>query len=66
MTGNDFGQLGVNVAFLHQALNDEKQDLLKRLETAPKFDDALESDLRTAITEFKEAYVRDNPNVVAK
>ena len=50
---------------LHQYLNDEKQDLLKRLETAPKFDEALESDLRGAITEFKEQYVRDNANVVA-
>src|SRR3954452_1282899 len=49
---------------LHQSLKDEKQDLLKRLETAPKFDEALESDLRTAMTEFKAGYVRDNPNVV--
>jgi len=49
---------------LHQYLNDEKQDLLKRLETAPKFDDSLEGDLRSAITEFKTGYVRDNPNVV--
>jgi F-type H+-transporting ATPase subunit alpha len=49
---------------LHQYLNDEKQDLLKRLETAAKFDDALEGDLRSAINEFKTAYVRDNANVV--
>src|SRR3954466_723806 len=44
---------------MHQFLNDEKQELLKKLETAPKFDDALESELRGAVTEFKEAYVRD-------
>src|SRR5258705_911586 len=37
---------------LHQFLNDEKQELLKRLETAPKFDAPLEADLRTALTEF--------------
>jgi F-type H+-transporting ATPase subunit alpha len=50
---------------LHQFLNDEKRELLKRLETAPKFDESLEGDLRSAITELKEQYVRDNPNVIA-
>ncbi len=50
---------------LHQSLVDEKLDLLDRLEKAPKFDDALASELRTAITEFKQQYVKDNANVIA-
>ncbi len=49
---------------LHQYLNDEKPELLKKLETASKFDDALDSELRAAITDFKNGYVKDNPNVV--
>jgi F-type H+-transporting ATPase subunit alpha len=52
-------------AALHQWLNDEKQELVGRLETATKFDEKLEGDLRAAITEFKEGYVRDNANVLA-
>jgi F-type H+-transporting ATPase subunit alpha len=51
-------------AALHQALSDENPDLLNRLETAPKFDE-LDGDLRKAITEFKEQYVKDNANVLA-
>jgi F-type H+-transporting ATPase subunit alpha len=52
-------------AALHQHLNDEHLELLDRLETAPKFDDKLEGDLRAAVTDFKKNYVRDNANVVA-
>jgi len=52
-------------AALHQWLNDERRDLLDRLEKAPKFDEQLEGDLRAALTEFKEGYVRDNANVLA-
>jgi F-type H+-transporting ATPase subunit alpha len=52
-------------AALHQYLTDEKADLVDRLETAPKFDDALEGELKTAVTEFKNGYVRDNQNVLA-
>jgi F-type H+-transporting ATPase subunit alpha len=52
-------------AALHQHLVDEKEDLLKRLETAPKFDDSLSGDLRAAISDFKNQYVKDNANVLA-
>ena len=33
--------------------------------TSPKFDDELEGELRAAITEFKEQYVKDNADVLA-
>ena len=52
-------------AALHQHLSDEHLKLLERLETAPKFDDALDGDLRKAITDFKDQYVKDNANVLA-
>ena len=52
-------------AALHQALSDENAELLNRLETSPKFDESLEGDLRKAITEFKEQYIKDNANVLA-
>ncbi|HEX8153245.1 MAG TPA: hypothetical protein VF698_08980, partial [Thermoanaerobaculia bacterium] len=52
-------------AALHQHLTDEHAELVKRLETSPKFDEAIEGDLRKAITDFKETYVRDNANVLA-
>jgi F-type H+-transporting ATPase subunit alpha len=52
-------------AALHQALSDEHAELVNRLETAPKFDEALEGDLRKALTEFKDQWVKDNANVLA-
>ncbi|HKO57700.1 MAG TPA: F0F1 ATP synthase subunit alpha [Thermoanaerobaculia bacterium] len=52
-------------AAMHQWLTDDKADLVDRLETASKFDAPLEQELRAAITEFKEGYVRDNANVLA-
>ena len=52
-------------AALHQYLSDEKGDVLDRLETASKFDDDLENALKTAITEFKAQYVKDNANALA-
>ena len=52
-------------AALHQALVDEYGDLVNRLETSPKFDESLEGDLRKAITDFKDQYVKDNANVLA-
>ncbi|HEX2120848.1 MAG TPA: F0F1 ATP synthase subunit alpha, partial [Thermoanaerobaculia bacterium] len=52
-------------AAMHQALSDEHAQLLDRLETSPKFDAELEGDLRKAITDFKEQYVKDNANVLA-
>ncbi|HUP48568.1 MAG TPA: F0F1 ATP synthase subunit alpha [Thermoanaerobaculia bacterium] len=50
---------------LHQWLSDEKAGLLTLLETAQKFDDTLAGDLKSAIKEFKEQYVKDNANVLA-
>ena len=52
-------------AALHQYLSDEKQDVIDRLETASKFDADLEQAIRTAITEFKTQYVKDNANALA-
>jgi F-type H+-transporting ATPase subunit alpha len=52
-------------AALHQWLNDERSDLVSRLETSPKFDEPIDTELRAAISEFKEQYIRDNGNVLA-
>ena len=52
-------------AALHNYLADEKADLVGRLETSPKFDEALEAELRAAITDFKNQYIKDNENVLA-
>ncbi|MFZ2491445.1 MAG: F0F1 ATP synthase subunit alpha [Thermoanaerobaculia bacterium] len=52
-------------AAMHQWMTDERADLVDRLETAKKFDAELEGDLRAALTEFKNQYVRDNANVLA-
>jgi F-type H+/Na+-transporting ATPase subunit alpha len=52
-------------AALHQYLSDEKQDVIDCLETASKFDADLEQAIRTAITEFKTQYVKDNANALA-
>jgi len=46
-------------AELHQWILDNRADLLDRLEKAPKFDDALAEELRSAIGEFKELFVKD-------
>ena len=50
---------------LHQAMADEHADLIDRLEKASKFDDALSGELKKAITDFKNGYVKDNANVLA-
>ena len=52
-------------AALHQYLSDEQLPLIERLETAPKFDESLDNDLRKAINEFKAQYIKDNANVLA-
>ncbi|HEX7150468.1 MAG TPA: F0F1 ATP synthase subunit alpha [Thermoanaerobaculia bacterium] len=52
-------------AALHAWLSDEKAELIGRLETATKFDEALSGDLKAAINEFKTQYVKDNANVLA-
>ncbi|MDQ3280323.1 MAG: F0F1 ATP synthase subunit alpha [Acidobacteriota bacterium] len=52
-------------AALHQYLSDEHLELVDRLETSPKFDAEVEGALRSAITGFKEQYLRDNANALA-
>ncbi|HET7711928.1 MAG TPA: F0F1 ATP synthase subunit alpha [Thermoanaerobaculia bacterium] len=52
-------------AALHQYLNDDRGELLDRLEKASKFDEALSGELRTAIVEFKEQWVRDHVEAAA-
>jgi F-type H+/Na+-transporting ATPase subunit alpha len=49
---------------MHQWLTDEKQELIGKLETASKFDDALSSELKTALLEFKDLYVKDHAGVL--
>jgi F-type H+/Na+-transporting ATPase subunit alpha len=51
-------------AALHQWLIDDRTELVDRVEAAQKFDDALSGDMKSAIAEFKETYVKDNANVV--
>ncbi|MBV9477488.1 MAG: F0F1 ATP synthase subunit alpha, partial [Acidobacteria bacterium] len=52
-------------AALHQYLADEHAQLVDKLETATKFDAELEGALRTAISTFKDQYVKENANVLA-
>ncbi len=52
-------------AALHQWLVDERADLLDRIEKATKFDEALSGEFKSALTEFKEGYVKDNAGVLA-
>jgi F-type H+-transporting ATPase subunit alpha len=51
-------------AALHQHLMDEHAETVSKLETAPKFDAELEGALRSAISSFKDQYVKDNQNVL--
>jgi len=50
---------------MHQYLLDSKADLIDRVEKAPKFDDALANEMKAAITEFKNDYVREKADAVA-
>jgi F-type H+-transporting ATPase subunit alpha len=50
---------------LHQWMLDNRAELLDRVEKASKFDDDLAGELRTAIGEFKDEYVKDRSDVVA-
>jgi len=50
---------------MHRAMADEYSDLLDRLEKASKFDEALSGELKKAITDFKNDFVKDNANVLA-
>jgi F-type H+-transporting ATPase subunit alpha len=50
---------------MHQWLTDEKGELIGKLETASKFDDALSGELKSALAEFKDLYVKDHAGVLA-
>jgi len=50
---------------MHQWVLDNRADLLDRIEKAPKFEDALASELKATITEFKNDFVKDRADVVA-
>ncbi|HEX8617093.1 MAG TPA: F0F1 ATP synthase subunit alpha [Thermoanaerobaculia bacterium] len=52
-------------AALHQHMNDEHNELVKLLETSPKFDAEVEGRLRAALTAFKDQYVKDHAGVLA-
>ncbi len=52
-------------AAMHQWLLDNRAELIERIEKASKFEDALANDMRTAITEFKNDYVKDRSGVLA-
>jgi F-type H+-transporting ATPase subunit alpha len=49
---------------MHQWILDNRAELIDRLEKASKFDDALANDLKGAITEFKNDFVKDRTDVV--
>ncbi|MGZ7030340.1 MAG: F0F1 ATP synthase subunit alpha [Thermoanaerobaculia bacterium] len=52
-------------AALHQWMSDEHLALIEKLEKAPKFDDALSGELKKAIAEFKEQYLREHADAAA-
>ena len=52
-------------AALHTSMTDDHAQLIDKLEKASKFDDALATELKKAIGEFKDQYVKDNANVLA-
>jgi F-type H+-transporting ATPase subunit alpha len=44
---------------MHQWMNDNKAELIDRMEAAPKFDDALSAEVKEAINTFKNDYTKD-------
>jgi F-type H+/Na+-transporting ATPase subunit alpha len=50
-------------AALHKSLMDEQPALVEQVETAGKLDDELKDAMKSAISQFKEQYVRDNADV---
>ncbi len=51
-------------AAMHQAMLDSHADLIDRIEKASKFDDALATEVKAAITEFKNDYVKEKADAV--
>jgi F-type H+-transporting ATPase subunit alpha len=50
---------------MHQWMLDNRADLLDRMEKASKFEDTLANDMRSAINDFKNDYVKDRADVLA-
>ncbi len=50
---------------MHRWLGGERGELLSRVEAATKLDDELTGDMKAAIKEIKEIYLRDNPEAKA-
>jgi F-type H+/Na+-transporting ATPase subunit alpha len=50
-------------AALHKWLKDEKSSLLAKVESAKKLDDELAAEMKDAIGQFKDQYVRDHADV---
>jgi F-type H+-transporting ATPase subunit alpha len=50
---------------LHRSMLDNRMELIEKLEKASKFDEALDTELKTAIAEFKDQYVKENQNALA-
>src|SRR2546425_822210 len=50
---------------MHQWMLDFRAELIGRVEKAPKFEDALANDMRSAINDFKNDYVKDRADVLA-
>jgi len=50
---------------MHRWLGGERGELLSRVEAATKLDDQLTGDMKAAIKEIKETYLRDNPEAKA-
>jgi F-type H+/Na+-transporting ATPase subunit alpha len=51
-------------AALHKHLLDEKPQLLEKVAKAGKLDDELSNEMKSAIRDFKQGYVRDNADVL--
>ena len=51
-------------AALHQWLTETHPGLIEQVETASKMDESLTSDMRNAITDFKQQYIADNATAV--
>ena len=52
-------------AALHRWMTDERGDLIQKLETATKWEESLDTALKSAIGEFKDQYVKENSNALA-
>jgi F-type H+-transporting ATPase subunit alpha len=54
------GAIRLFEAALHQWMSDERLELIEKIEKASKFDDALSGELKKAIAEFKDQYLKEH------